>query len=303
LPPIGDESTPFLSAYSSPLALLMDELKETTKKLFTKEELGQYWNDLYRDVDNCRDFHFVQRLEIASKLITERFPREARVLDLGCGAGVLTERLVAEGHNVDAVDMSPDMVEFSKKRLAKYDSSKYRLARAECQSLPFADATFDVVACIGVFGYMDDVDAAIREIKRVLRPGGTLILSIRNLDHVTVFDGFFWLKAPFLAVPKAIWRRLAARKSGNGNGTSAHAIAIYDRPRNVESIFESFGFALRDFRGAGYGPPTFRGKSLISEDRAKKLSSVLDRAVHAAHIERHAKWYADISVYVFENLA
>ncbi len=283
----------------------MDELKETTKKLFKKEELGQYWNDLYQDVKNCRDLHFVQRLEIASTLITERFPRDARVLDLGCGAGVLTERLVAAGHNVDAVDMSPDMVEFSKQRLSKYDSSKYRLARAECSALPFSDDAFDVVACIGVFGYMDDVDAAIREIKRVLRPGGTLVLSIRNLDHVTVFDGFFWLKAPFVALPKALWRRLSARSSGNGGGAEGprHAIAIYDQPRKVERIFEDHGFALRDFRGAGYGPPTFRGAALMSEDRAKRLSLVLDRAVRAAHLEEQAKWYADISVYVFENLA
>lgn len=280
---------------------MVDQLKETTKKLFTKEELGQYWNDLYKDVENCRDFHFVQRLEIASRLITERFPRDIRVLDLGCGAGVLSERLLSAGYSVDAVDMSADMLAFTKQRLSKYDSDKYRLARAECASLPFPDATFDVVACIGVFGYMEDVDAAIREIKRVLRPGGTLVLSIRNLDHVTVFDGFFWLKAPLLALRKL------ARKSGVAASadTSAtpHAIAIYDKPQNVIDIFGSFGFVLRDFHGAGYGPPTFRSHQLISEDRAKRLSRALDRAVHAAGVEQHAKWYADISVYVFESQA
>jgi len=280
------------------LALVVDQLKETTKKLFTKEELGQYWNDLYKDVENCRDFHFVQRLEIASRLITERFPRDIRVLDLGCGAGVLSERLLAAGYGVDAVDMSADMLAFTKQRLSKYDSDKYRLARADIAQLPFPDATFDVIACIGVFGYMEDVDAAIREIKRVLKPGGTLVLSIRNLDHVTVFDGFFWLKAPFLALRKL------ARKSGvAGSDSSAapHAIAIYDKPQNVIDIFGSFGFALRDFHGAGYGPPTFRSHQLISEDRAKRLSRALDRAVHAAGVEQHAKWYADISVYVFDN--
>ena len=282
------------------MALVVDQLKETTKKLFTKEELGQYWNDLYKDVENCRDFHFVQRLEIASRLITERFPRDIRVLDLGCGAGVLSERLVAAGYSVDAVDMSADMLAFTKQRLSKYDSDKFRLARAECAALPFPDATFDVIACIGVFGYLEDVDAAIREIKRVLRPGGTLVLSIRNLDHVTVFDGFFWLKAPFLALRKL------ARKSGvagGGDNGAPHAIAIYDKPQNVIDIFGSFGFALRDFHGAGYGPPTFRSHQLISEDRAKRLSRALDRAVHAAGVEEHAKWYADISVYVFDAQA
>jgi ubiquinone/menaquinone biosynthesis C-methylase UbiE len=279
----------------------VDELKEATKQLFKKEELGQYWNDLYETVENCRDLHFVQRLEIVSKLITEGFPRENRVLDLGCGAGVLTERLVAAGFNVDAVDMSADMLEFSRQRLAKYDASRYRLARAEMQSLPFADAAFDIVACIGVFGYMDDVDSPIREIKRVLRPGGTLVLSIRNLDHVTVFDGLFWLKAPLLGLRKLV--RMGRERLDGTGAEPRHSIAIYDQPRKVARIFESFGFVLKDFHGAGYGPPTFGGRPLISEDRAKKLSRALSRSVHAAHVEPHAKWYADISVYVFERRA
>jgi ubiquinone/menaquinone biosynthesis C-methylase UbiE len=287
-----------------PLAPAVDELQETTRKLFTKEELGQYWNDLYDHVENCRDLHFVQRLEIVSRLLIDRFLPETRMLDLGCGAGVLTERLVAAGLNVDAVDMAPDMLEFSKQRLAKYDAAKYRLARAECQDLPFPDAAFDVVACIGVFGYMDDVDSAIRELRRVLRPGGTLVLSIRNLDHVTVFDGLFWLKAPFLGLRELV-RRSRAHLGGNGASAAPtrHSIAIYDRPRKVERIFESFGFALRGFHGAGYGPPTFGGKPLISEDRAKELSRALSRGVRAAHVEPLAKWYADISIYVFERLA
>jgi ubiquinone/menaquinone biosynthesis C-methylase UbiE len=285
------------------VAPLVDALKENAKQLFTKGELGQYWNDLYQNVDNCRDFHFVQRLEIVTRIITGRFSRDTKLLDLGCGAGVLSEQLVAAGFDVDAADMSADMLEFSRTRLSKYDASRYRLTRAECSDLPFPDASFDVVACIGVFGYMDDVDAAIAEIKRVLRPGGTLVFSIRNLDHVTVFDGFFWLKAPLLALPKAAWRKYSAWRSAK-RGASAeprHAIAIYDKPSKVEGIFASFGFRLSDFQGAGYGPPTFRGKPLVSERRAKQLSQSIDRAVHSLHLEERAKWYSDISVYVFER--
>jgi ubiquinone/menaquinone biosynthesis C-methylase UbiE len=284
------------------VAPLVDALKENAKQLFTKGELGQYWNDLYQNVDNCRDFHFVQRLEIVTRLITGRFSRDTKVLDLGCGAGVLSEQLVSAGFDVDAADMSQDMLEFSRTRLSKYDASRYRLTRAECGDLPFPDASFDVVACIGVFGYMDDVDAAIAEIKRVLRPGGTLVFSIRNLDHVTVFDGFFWLKAPLLALPKVVWRRVSAwRAAQRGGPAPRHEIAIFDKPRKVEGIFESFGFSLSHFEGAGYGPPTFRGRPLVSERRAKQLSQQLDRAVHTLRLEERAKWYADISVYVFER--
>ncbi len=296
------------------MATVVDELKESTKKLFTKEQLGQYWNDLYKDVENCRDFHFVQRLEIVSRLITERFPVTSRVLDIGCGAGVLTERLVAAGFHVDAADMSPDMLEYTKKRLEPYDASKYSVFQAELKKIPADDDSFDVVACIGVFGYMEDVDSAIRELKRVLRPGGTLVMSIRNVLHVTVFDGLCWLKAPVTTVPKMVWKKVAPRllsKGGRGNGEGSageapppesHAIDIFDKPRRVQAIFESFGFALRDFQGAGYGPPTFSGRPVVTQKQGKRLSEALAKAVNAAGLQERAKWLADISVYVFEKL-
>jgi hypothetical protein len=97
-------------------------------------------------------------------------------------------------------------------------------------------------------------------------------------------------------------RRIGARAGGGNGASSRHSIAIYDSPKKVERIFGSFAFALRDFHGAGYGPPTFGGTPLISELRAKKLSRALSQGVRAARLEPLAKWYADISVYVFERL-
>jgi SAM-dependent methyltransferase len=272
----------------------MNTREEASKKLFEKNELGQYWNNLYSEVRHCRDLHFVQRLELVSELITQKFPKGVRVLDLGCGAGVLSERLVAAGHQVDAVDQSPDMLEFTRERLKPCDASRYRVTLAECASLPFPDAAFDVVACIGVFGYMDDVDSAIKEIRRVLRPGGTLVMSIRNLDHVTVFDGFHWLKQPLVALPKALARRLGWWREDKHGG-----IEIFDRPSKVVGTFESFGFSLRDFLGAGYGPPTFLGQPVLPESAAKRLSQALSRWATAWGIQHKAKWFADISIYQF----
>ena len=80
------------------------------------------------------------------------------------------------------------MLDLSRKRLAAYPSDSYQLRQGTCESLPFEDQQFDVILCIGVFGYIDDVVGALLEIRRVLRPGGLLVMSVRNPYNSAVSD-------------------------------------------------------------------------------------------------------------------
>lgn len=283
--------------------------KDNAKKLFTKEEIGTYWNDLYKDVHNCRDYHFVQRLEVTTHIFEQSFPLNSKILDLGCGAGVLTENLVQLGYSVDAADMSPDMLGYTKERLSKYSSDKYRVFQAECENIESPDDFYDVVACIGVFGYMDDVDAAIKEIRRVLKPGGTLIMSVRNFNNLKVFDLFNWVNMLFYKGPKKIVNLVLKKKEPQLDNTgessakvaSGNFIEIFDRPSNVKRIFASQKFELSDFYGTGYGPIIFKGKSLVSESIAKRMSGAFRWFFRLIRVETHTKWFADISIYVFKK--
>lgn len=107
-----------------------------------------------------RDFH-AARPGITSRAFArsgsyERFAAQiprGRILDLACGDGHLTRLLGAIG-----VDISPEPGPH---------------VRARAQALPFADATFDAVACHLAFMLFDDLDAVVGEIARVLRPGGS----------------------------------------------------------------------------------------------------------------------------------
>ena len=93
-----------------------------------------------------------------------------RILDLGCGDGFLTERLVALGCKVVAVDASPEQVEGARRR-----GLDARVARAE--ALPFA-GEFDAVFSNAVLHWVKDAEGAIAAVHRALRPGGRFVAEL-----------------------------------------------------------------------------------------------------------------------------
>jgi SAM-dependent methyltransferase len=99
-----------------------------------------------------------------------------RVLDIGCGDGVLACALAARGARVLGVDADLDMLAAARQRAANLcPDAEFTEARAE--RLPFPDASFDVVVAVTVLCFVSDADAAVREMIRVLRPGGRLVIG------------------------------------------------------------------------------------------------------------------------------
>jgi ubiquinone/menaquinone biosynthesis C-methylase UbiE len=96
-----------------------------------------------------------------------------RVVDLGCGPGLLALDLRAQvgaGGAVEGIDISPDMIELARRRCAPY--ANIGLSTGDVSALPYADAQFDAGICTQVYEYVPDVVRALRELHRVVRPGG-----------------------------------------------------------------------------------------------------------------------------------
>lgn len=98
----------------------------------------------------------------------------ARALDVGCQTGALTIALAAAGARATGVDVSAELVRAAEIRAGCHGvAPDFRVARAE--ALPFADASFDLVAFVDVIEHVDDAARALAEAARVLRPDGGVL--------------------------------------------------------------------------------------------------------------------------------
>jgi ubiquinone/menaquinone biosynthesis C-methylase UbiE len=116
------------------------------------------------------------RLEVVLRAYLPEAGNGFRLLDVGCGTGHHLAVLRARGFDGSGVDGSAEMLE-----RARHNNLGADIRLGEIQALPFDSAQFDFVICIEVLRYLPAPDACLREICRVLRPGGTCLVTAAPL--------------------------------------------------------------------------------------------------------------------------
>jgi len=104
-----------------------------------------------------------------------------QVLDVACGTGLVSfeaARAVSPTGNVLGIDLSERMVDAAERRARERKLSNCRFSRMDAETLALPDASFDVVLCALGLMYMPDPAQAVREMRRVLRPGGRVSLVV-----------------------------------------------------------------------------------------------------------------------------
>jgi ubiquinone/menaquinone biosynthesis C-methylase UbiE len=105
------------------------------------------------------------------------------VLDVGCGPGAFHRRLAEAGARIVGLDRSPGMVSEVRQQ-ADRSALPVLGVHADAQALPIADASCDRVIAIHVLFHVPDRELALREIRRVLRPGGRAVLATNAADSM-----------------------------------------------------------------------------------------------------------------------
>ena len=120
------------------------------------------------------------------RFLVSRVPTDrGHVLDVATGTGLVAEALLARGFRVTGLDQSAEMLALARKRFG----DRVELVEASADALPFPDASFDHLTFTYLLRYVDDPAATMRELARVVRPGGTVAML--------EFD-----------VPRGVWRPL-----------------------------------------------------------------------------------------------
>lgn len=130
---------------------------------------ANYWREIQRDPDELKDSN-AYPLFPASKYVS----RKTRILEAGCGMGRVLKHFHYLGYDIVGIEYDRYCVDTLKK-----EDSDLSVYHASVTDLPFNDHEFDVVMAFGLIGHLEhDWDKALKEIGRVLRPGGVLAGSL-----------------------------------------------------------------------------------------------------------------------------
>jgi ubiquinone/menaquinone biosynthesis C-methylase UbiE len=141
-----------------------------------------------------------------------------RALELGCGTGVFLEQVARSGADLTGLDLSPDLLERTRARLAGVANVTLECGNAE--QTPFADATFDAIYGSSILHHLD-LEHAVTEAARILRPGGRIAFAEPNalnpqvavMFHVNALKPYFGVSADEMAFSRFAAAR-ALRKAG-----------------------------------------------------------------------------------------
>jgi 2-polyprenyl-6-hydroxyphenyl methylase / 3-demethylubiquinone-9 3-methyltransferase len=199
------------------------------------EKLAARWWDPDGESRPLHDLNPVRSAYVAGRANL----RGAKVVDVGCGGGLLSEALARAGANVTAIDLGTKLIEIAKLHLFESNLQvDYRVQSSE--ELAAAEGgTFDVVCCMEMIEHVPDPLVLIRDLAAMLKPGGQLFLS--TLNRTPAAFGAAIVGAEYLM-------RLLPR------GT--HHYAQFLKPSEVAGMLRHAGLELEDISGLAYNPLT-----------------------------------------------
>jgi len=181
-----------------------------------------------------------------------------RVLDVGCGGGLLAEALARAGAEVTAIDLAPGMIEVA--RLHAAESAlriDYRVAAAEelARAMP---QQFDVLTCMEMLEHVPEPAAMIATLARLVRPGGAVFVSTLNRNLRSFLLAIVGAEYLFGLIPR---------------GTHEYERLI--RPAELARWARAAGLTLRELAGIDFNP--FTARVALSRDVAVNYLAHLER--------------------------
>jgi 2-polyprenyl-6-hydroxyphenyl methylase / 3-demethylubiquinone-9 3-methyltransferase len=210
-------------------------------------------NDIYnRDGDKWRDpKHFLSmlvplagpRVQYVHRVLTEKAglnPTTIRVLDIGCGGGLVAEEMTRLGYTVTGVDPSAPSIAAAQLQ-SRQNGLEISFVVGSGEALPCETSAFDAACSLDVLEHVDDVDKVVAEVVRVLKPGGIFVFDTINRTFLS--------------------RLLVIHIMQNWSWTSIMSPNFHDwkkfvKPNELKDVLHAHGLRVGEFVGfAPHGNP------------------------------------------------
>lgn len=188
------------------------------------DDLGEKWFEASN--------HPIALLRAENRLrnpwIASHLKQKSKVIDLGCGAGFLTNALAAAGHEVTGVDLSKGSLEMAQK------NSPATYIEADVTAVPLTSHTFDVVCAMDLLEHVPDPKKVVQEAARLLKPGGLFFFHTFNRTFMS------WL----LVIKGVDWFVKNAPKN-------MHVYNLFIKPEELSSWCKELGMQVQEMKGVG----------------------------------------------------
>jgi SAM-dependent methyltransferase len=240
------------------------------------------------------------RLSAAVELLAKHGSSDARVLDAGCGAGQLSALLVARKYAVVSCDLSAEMVARTRAARVQAGDTTPDAIVADIEYPPFGPHSFDAILLIGVISYVAHPGALLRRLRKLIRPGGLLVVSSANTgllygrigDKLSALTGRTANEPPVERVQRS---ETAAGESGR---QFYREHCRYYRARDFNAMVGDEGYRFLEAVGLGFGRMHLGGRYLLPERSDLALSRLTSRFTRAKPL-RFVNDYAFVNVACF----
>jgi ubiquinone/menaquinone biosynthesis C-methylase UbiE len=225
-----------------------------------------FWKDIYEHCSLQSAIYQARRTMALQFFESLSTPRDSRIIEIGCGAGILAVDIALRGYSISAIDTAPAMLDLTSTRAS--DSGVRRrvdIRLGDIHKLDFADRSLDVVFAIGVLPWVPALPVALAELARVLKPGGHCIVTVDNgkrLSHRL---------DPLLPARRAVGRLLRRMNLRDSVISCTHT------PEETDQSLRAAGLVKRDACTLGFGPFTLGGFHLLPERTGARLGCFLQK--------------------------
>lgn len=219
------------------------------------ESASVYWKEIYEFGDVDATIYRDRRSAVLALVQKLALPTESPILEIGCGSGLTSVALAQRGYTVQSTDSVDAMIKLARQHADDAGvGDRIITSTRDVHDLKFADNSFSLIIKMGVAPWLHSLDKAVREVTRVLRPGGYLITTADNWWRLNYWLGPRYF-SPLGPVRKGVRGALERLSLCKPSGTAAGLHSI----REFDASLATAGLEKIEGRTVGFGPFSLLG--------------------------------------------